>query len=267
MKVFFYRLAGSAFILGAVFGLLLTIGGLFYLWRGKTVTVGQASRMADLASRSLHTTADNLVIVDESLSKAQDNLLAIQTSTVDLASTIEQTGPAMDSMANLMGNDLPAVVNNTRKSLASAQNGAKLVDDTLRIISAIPLVGGRYKPDVPLQQSVQEVSDSLKDLPASFQKVQQSIVTTNGNLKTIQSGVNQMSSQLDQFGSNLVVARSAVQRDQSIVKEMIVQVDTLKNVLPGFFRAFYFLATTILIWLVLVQASLFMHGLELLGKE
>jgi uncharacterized phage infection (PIP) family protein YhgE len=266
MKLFFVRLAGVLLVFGAILGTLLTGGSAYYIWSTKNSVTQQLIDNIDLFDRSIHTTSDGLKVAELSLDKIRNSIALVKASTHTLASSIEQTGPSVQSLSKLVGNDLPGIVIDTRQSLTAAEDSARLVDDTLRIVSAIPFIGPRYKPAVPLQQSVQNVNQSLQNLPASFYQMQQGILTADQNMQTFKKGIDDLSLELDTFDSSLAEALSAVQQYQDISKELITRVDHFQTSFPVWLQRSYLILSLFLFWLVLLQISLLIQGLQLLGK-
>jgi hypothetical protein len=266
MNLFFVRLAGALLVFGAILGTLLTIGSAYYIWSTKSSITQQLMDNIDLFDRSIHTTSDGLKAAELSLGKIRNSLGLVKASTHTLASSIEQTGPAIQSLSKLVGNDLPGIVTNTRQSLTAAEDSARLVDDTLRIVSAIPFIGSRYKPAVPLQQSVQNVNQSLQNLPASLFQMQQGILTADQNMQAFKKGIDELSLELDTFDSSLAESVSAVQQYENISKELIIRVDHFQTSFPIWLQRSYLVLSFFLLWLAILQISLLIQGLQLLGK-
>lgn len=266
MKIFFYRITGSALIAGAFIGFLLAVAGLIYLWSSKEQNYQNINANITLLSRAVRTTSDNLQVVDQTLSNARENLKMVKSSTVSLAKTIGDTKPSFKTLSTEVGTNLPNMVSNTRSSLSSAASSAKLVDDTLRVVSAIPFVGTRYKPDIPLETALQNVSDSLKQLPDFLLQMQTGIDSTAKNLDEFKIEMDSLSLDLDKIDARLVDSQGVVHQYQDLTTELSGRIDQWQKDFSRVFNGIYWVLTLFLVWVLLVQFSLFTQGLELLSK-
>ena len=164
------RLAGIVILIGAVFGLILSIYGLYALWTVKPTVSAGIVDMLQLSNRTLDATDSLLETMSNSLAQADRDLILMKNILSDTSSTIDQATHMVDDTANLMGTDMTQFVQNTQESLTATQSTAQLVDDMLGTISKLPFIGSRYTPKVPLSQSIQNVNQSLDPLSQSFKK-------------------------------------------------------------------------------------------------
>lgn len=67
----------------------------------------------------------------------------MQTTSTEIAASLDQTAPMVEGIGILVGKNIDELILNTQSSLAVAQSSAKLVDDTLSLITALPLIGRR----------------------------------------------------------------------------------------------------------------------------
>lgn len=267
MKIVFYRVTGVLLLIGALVGGFFSIFGLVTLIQSKPAVKEQLTTDAALVSQALHTTAEGLQGIATTLSGARSNLALIQESTRKLATALEETGPTMRTTTDLIGKDLPDVIANTRRSLNAAEDSARLVDDTLRVISAIPLIGARYKPDVPLQTSIAQVSESLKGLPASFQVISKGLDTATANMNTIQLSVAALGDEYDKIDAGLSEAQDVNGRYQKIVGDLLPQADRIEQRAGAWVDNTYRIATLVLLWLILTQIAIFAQGVDWLMKR
>jgi len=151
MKHTLLRIAGITLIIAGIAGLIFSIGGLFVLASvEKTVEATLAEQLA-IIDRTLVATADGLELADASLGQAVSTTKALQTTLDNTGQAIGDTVPMVDSINDLLGQQLPATIANTQATLNSVAQSAQLVDDILGAISLIPLLGtDRYSPEVPL---------------------------------------------------------------------------------------------------------------------
>lgn len=267
MRVFLYRFVGILLIIGSLFGLALSSGGLYYLWRGKQDFSRQVTASTQLLTRSLKVTADGLSVVQSSLENAGNDLELIRASTEAMARAMEDTNPTILQSADLIGQDLPLVIIQTRRSLDAASESAKLIDDTLRVISSIPLIGARYTPEIPLQDTIDDVSDSLRGLPEDFIAVRDGIVKTANNLQGIKATIRELSVEIDRVKQNLEEANAVSGQYKSILRELSAQVDTLEQNIPRWVDTLVLILTLVLAWLIITQIAIFTQGIDWLTRR
>ncbi len=156
------RLTGVIFVIGAVFGLIISVGGLFVLWSTRQEVIRQVTGTARLFGDALTATHDTVDVVSNSLDQAATDLNSVHQMILDVSSTLDQSSGLISSTGDLIGTNMVDFITNTQTSLVSVQNSAKAVDSILTKITSVPLVGGYlgngYNPDLPLQDSVAKVN-------------------------------------------------------------------------------------------------------------
>ncbi len=259
------RLVGVIYVLASLFGLLLSVGGLFFLWSTKTVVVGDITDAADLAGRTLTATQRTINVVSDSLDQADNDLQLIQGMTNNVSSALNDSSGLITATANLVGGDLITFVDNTRTSLASVSSGARFVDDFLRVLNGVPFIGGRYKPDVPLQDSVANVSKSMEPLPGSLTKIRGELDTASNNVDTVRGQIDALTLQLDDVHGSLSNARKVVKEYNLILTDVQGRFDRFQTHLPALLNTIYLGLTAVLAWVVMTQLGLLVHGIQLLA--
>ncbi len=140
------RLAGIVILIGAVFGLILSVYGLYALWTVKPTVAAGIVDLLQLSNRTLDATDSLLETMNTSLQQADRDLILMKNILNDTSGTIDQATHTVDDTANLMGTDMTQFVQNTQESLTATQSTAQLVDDMLGTISKLPFIGSRYTP-------------------------------------------------------------------------------------------------------------------------
>ena len=102
-----------------------------------------------------------------------------------MGKSMDDSGGLIRSTADLVGVEMVGFVNNTQTSLTSVQSSARVVDDFLGLLSSLPLIGARYKPDVPLEDSIALVKTSMDPLPDSLLKIRRDLDVSAANVATL----------------------------------------------------------------------------------
>ena len=67
----FSRLTGVIYVIGAVFGIIFSLGGLFFLWTTRTEVVQTVTGTAALVGQTLEATRETIAVIEASLSQAR----------------------------------------------------------------------------------------------------------------------------------------------------------------------------------------------------
>ncbi|NLG99702.1 MAG: hypothetical protein GX491_20290 [Chloroflexi bacterium] len=257
------RLTGVICIVGALFGLLISIGGLFALWSTRERTTSSILSMVELTGQALDATRATIDVVNNSLDQAAMNLALIRGIADDVAGTLDDSEALIESTAGLIGNDMAGFVTNTQTSLASVEASARLVDDTLRVISAIPLIGPRYQPEMPLQESVAQVSDSLTPLQGSFETISRQLDVSAAHVATMRFEIETLADQVDEIDQSITQAKEVVDDYSTVLDGVQARYDKAAGNLPLALDVIYIGLTALLVWIFITQLGLLIQGLEM----
>jgi uncharacterized protein YoxC len=258
------RLAGTALLAGAVIGILLSAAGLGFVWIGAPWVETKLSGLLNLTGRTLDTTQTGLAVISNSLDQSQKTVQLMGATASDISASIDQTVPMVQSTANLAGKDMTGIIKSTQNSLASAQTSARLVDDTLNLITSLPLIGQRYSPNASLSDSIGQISKSLDGLPGSLADLQQNMNASADNLQTIREKVQNLSADIHGMDTSLGEAKLVVQSYQAQVTELQTDLGKARQSLPAAIITAKIVGSLFFIWLALAQLGLALQGVGML---
>jgi septation ring formation regulator EzrA len=267
MKTIIYRLFGILILLGAFSGVALSTGGIAIVWREQVNINTQVTENLDLLKQTMLTTTQGLDILESTLENASTKVEQIRLTSAHLADTMAATSPALDSLGELFGVKMTAIVTDTQDSLSAAESSATLIDDTLKVISAIPLIGARYAPEASLSTSIAQISTSLDALPVSFSEIEQNLSNTSTNLQTVQGDVEELYTSLEDIQNNLADAQAVIQDYQGIALKMQEKLDHFQQTIPARLKQLAWGITFVLAWLGVASLGLFTQGLELIKQR
>jgi methyl-accepting chemotaxis protein len=263
------RLTGVIFVIGAVFGLVISIGGLIVLWSTRAEVTRQITSTAHLFGEALIATQDMIEVVSTTLDKAEADLDSVHQIIQDVSGSLDQSSGLISSTGDLIGNNMVDFVSNTQTSLSSVENSAKAVDSILTKITAIPLIGAYlgngYRPDLPLQESVAKVNQSMDPLPDSLKKIRRDLDVSSANVATVQAEIAALATQVEDIQTSIKDARQVVVEYQRILSTVQARYDTFEKRLPVRIDTVYFGLTAVLIWMFITQLGMLLHGIELMG--
>ncbi len=258
MKAFLLRLVGVLLVVTSILGLIGGISGLIFTWYTVPGAIQSATSSIDLMSRTLNSTSDMLLVANDSLNQVDQNVALISSSMKDVAGSLAATSMMADSMATLIGVDLTKSLLQTQDALVSVRNSAHLIDQILNVASFLP--GTKYRRDMPLENSIVQVQESMVGLPASMAEVQDTLKQTAQNFDALQQDIDQLSVTVGDIQANLSRAEGVVSEYQSIIADMQAALDRARARLPLYMKIAAGAVTFFLIWFVIVQIPLFTKG-------
>jgi hypothetical protein len=256
------RRIGYLLIADALVGLSLAVVGLLGLWWAESRIRAGVEEFAALADRAVNTTSGLLVGIDTAVATAHDSMGTIDQTLSHVADTLDSTSRLTQSASDIAGKDIVGIVRDTQESLASMERTARLVDDTLGVIARIPLIGGRYEPEVPLHESVARVATSLGRLPTSLLSVQGDLADTSKNLSNMKADVLALSVSLGAIEDSLATLETATADYRDIAAGLQEDLSHFRQVFPRALRFATLFGTAVMLWLAIAQLGLLTQGLE-----
>lgn len=260
------QLVGYTLLGAAIIGILFSAWGLITVWRMRTPIAAGLTETLDLLDSTLQASADGLMIADDSLGQTSTAIGALEDTFQATGRTLDDSTELVNTMIGFFGQELPDTITATQTSLISAQASARVIDTTLRAMSNIPILPlPQYNPPVPLQDSLQQVSESLDPLQGSFESLESTLRSSRGNLILIGAEFDIITRQVQAINLSLTNSRAVVQDYQDVVADLQDRVNSAQAGLPRWISNLTWITTLLLIWLAITQVGLFVQGLEMLG--
>jgi methyl-accepting chemotaxis protein len=251
-----------AMIFSALLGWLISLAGLIGLWlilpqinQSSLRFIGLSKQLLDLSSQLLDTS-------DTTLGLSVDSLGQIQAGLNDVASTFGKTSPAFKSAAKLTGTDFVKMTTDTRNALISLKSTAKVIDDTMRLISKIPLVGPPYNPPAPLDVSIDNLAMSMEKLPAHLVSIQSWLDGTGNDLAILQEDTTQLANIIGTIQPQLQAAQKFSAECRQLVAELKKEMDYFSAITPQILLVIGLILSIFLVWIGISQIGPFTLGLE-----
>ena len=261
------RVAGGLLLFAAFLGTILSIAGLVVMWRSEPALTNTVLETLDLFDRTLTVTDNVLTVSDQTLSEVSTNIAQIETSLTDSSVALHSTSISASDLARLVGTDLPDTVDKTQTALNSMQKSAKFMDDFLGFVGNIPFIGAPFKPDVPLQDSINQVSTSLDAVPPDLKTMESQLKETSTDFANLQKDTDQLAEDIGKIKTHLSDANQVIRDYQQIIKESQDRLGTVRAQVRTWIRIAAWAGTALMVWLLLAQFSLFTQGLELFNRK
>lgn len=246
----------TAAVVGAISGLVMLVGfwvSTPFLYKGLMAGIDFASQGFETASSILSTGADVIA-------EAQEDVTFIAESSIHVADTLESTALLSRSMSGLVGTDLRLMAEETQKAVDTTRTSARVVDDTLRFISSIPIIGKRYQPEVPLEASIAQVSRSMEGVPASLEKIQSEMFETSRSLHSVQGDIRILYRKMNDINEELTRARTVLARYNESITEIQTLLPVVRSAAPWAFGGFVLMNSLLLVWFIIAQMALYAQG-------
>lgn len=258
------RLTAIVYIIGAIIGLILSTGGLIGLWTTKAAFTTQVNEAVSLAGRALEASSGTVEVAGHVLDRTAENLKLIHQMIGDLSDTIGSSSGMLTNTSKLVGTDMVEFVKNAQTSLDSLQTSGKLIDDFLRVVSRVPFVGKQYQPEVPLEEGFARISRSMEPLDDTFLQMKTDLDRSSASAATLKVQLEQLNKQVDTIQTELDNGQKLVTEYKSILDRAQNRYDRFNQRLPGILNAVYLLITALLLWMLITQAGMLLHGWEML---
>jgi hypothetical protein len=155
------RLAGVILMLAAVAGTIVAVGAGD---RQRTAVDDRAAaldRSLESSEEALRTADDTVALVASVIDQLAGSLVAVEAAVLDSITTIDDAEDALVKLSEISGEDLPRIVESVEDALPALIQVADVIDGTL---GALSFVGVPYDPEVPFDESLSGVADSIAGL-------------------------------------------------------------------------------------------------------
>lgn len=204
------------------FTLILALLLIFFLIFTRLMLGNQLDNFTEQSGQLISNTKETLTIIEKSLPNINSTLTYTQISIGNLRTTGEKLPDLLDNVGTLIGSDFADLTIEGQKSLETAANSAKIIDETLSFLSRIPFLNLNYDPEQPLEKGLRDLSASFSLLPANLQQIESDLDSATENI----SG---FSDQLDPIDESLNEVLESVQGLKLKFVAYQTTLDTINN--------------------------------------
>jgi len=258
---------GNLLILLAICGIIFSVLGIGLTWYFKPMVQESVFVIVDLLDQIFINTEAGLVVVNNALGSAISNLDTISSTLVNLNTTIDSISDSLNSSADLIGGDLRLTLIDTQTALSSASSSAGLVDNTLRFIASIPLLGADYRPEVPLSESLQQVSDSMSEVPEAFLEIEQYILETESGMVNLKSDITELANEIEEYEQDLLAAKTIISEYDLVIEDLREQLSDFRKNSTTFFLIASLILTGGFFFLGVSQISVIKQTIDYRRRE
>lgn len=264
---FSYETIGKILIILSSIGLLFSIAGIIFSWAIKPGLQRSLLEISESIEDTLVNTDQGLIVLDSALDNVNSNLEIIVSTFDNLDGTLNGISISMESSAVLVGDDLRQTLVETQIALSSAATSAELIDRTLSIIAAIPFLGAKYQPEVPLHTSLESVAVSMDDIPGSLEEMEMSLSDASKGLVLLNDNLSELSDDMAKFEADLKDAQDILVEYRRIIGDTESQINTFNKNLPRNLLFVNLFVTGILFSLGIAQSITLFQGIAFIEGE
>lgn len=153
---------------GLIMMLSAVLGGVAVLIASGQLRTAADERVAAIdeslaaSTEALRTADDTVAIVASVVERLAGSLVAVEDAAVDSIATLDDAENGLSKLAEISGEDLPRIVESLQEAMPALIQVADVIDGTLGTLS---IVGVPYDPDVPFDESLAGVAESIENLP------------------------------------------------------------------------------------------------------
>jgi methyl-accepting chemotaxis protein len=262
------RAIGLSLIIGGILGVCVSVAGIVLVWASAGPVNRQVAVFAGTSQEALAGASQMLTVTAQALDTAQMQLAGVDGTLGSVAVSLQDTASTTRAFGRLASGDLAQVITDTRTALKLVSTTAGAVDDTLRVVTQLPLVGsGRYRPKVPLATSIDRVQQSLAPVPGQLVDIGDQLGSAAGSIETIGGSLGRVGANVSQAEASLRQARDAVGSYQQTVAGLQDRAAHLEEDIARVLRIARAFATLALLWLLVAQVGLLTQGYEWLRRE
>lgn len=267
MKKSFKRVTGGLLLAAALFGWAIGLLGLAGLWLLEPRAEVQVDNMVKFLSSTVETTDSLITLTDTALGDIEESMTSMQQAADAAVKALDNTATITDDLADLTGEDFPRMVGEIQAALGTMSASAKLVDDTLFLFSKIPLVGGRYEPEVPLATSVDNIDKSLERVPQMLERMKTNLNSASGSMEGIQDSVKALSGNVSNLNQQIGQTRELVTKYRELLKQLETRLASIQPHARTAVRGTAIILSLFIIWFLVAQLGLWTQGAELWSQE
>jgi peptidoglycan hydrolase CwlO-like protein len=266
MKKNISRIIGFLLILLASSSLLISGFFLIQIWKAREPLMENLTTGLDLFSDTLSTTEDGLDVIEGALENTATIVNSLEEAILSIAQSVHDSSLVVDSVAELIGEDIQTTIDNTQVSIDSAQASAQVIDNILSTLSRIPLINLEYQPEVPLHEALNDISITLEDLPDSLSTVEDKLKTTSDNLTDFETQVLDLLENIELVRGNISEAQDVVNEYQLELKQLQNWLVTIQDSMPRWITLSAWVISFIIFWIAITQIGMLVQGLERLSR-
>lgn len=262
------KLIGTIFSITGMLGIFLALSILITTWVLTPRLIRSSKSLLSSSSAILNTTSEGLLVLKQSLETTETSLEVISFSVDSLSNSFVNLNYLSNNTGDLIGNNFVNLLDDTKISLDSSSKSAKLVDETLKVLAGIPLLGLDFRPDVPLHSSLADLSADITILKNELLTIEGFIDQVSNDFSSLDQSTRDIDDQISSFSTQIANAKSVVDSYILIIDQFSTRVSNVQEHISLWINIFVVLLSLLLIWLGLINLMPLLQARDIMfGKQ
>lgn len=280
MRLVLRRVLGGFIVLAALIGLAAGLFGAVKLQPTARVLEQDIVGGLDHGLETFEVVSGTLQVLIKAVDDTAQVVDSAVASSQDTQQTLQSLQPAVLELSDIAGTDLPASVEAIQGAMPALEQAGRTVDRALRTLAAfewsatIPVVNYRlglglgvdYDPDMPLDESIAEVSDGLAELPTQLEGIETGLINTHHNLSETITSIGQVGGNLAAVSQDLAEMSATLHTYSAMTDGATGQLRDMRWNIRDQIARTRLILTAILAWLALSQMAPLYLGCSLLSS-
>jgi len=273
------RVLGIIFILIAIVGVLLSIGGIIISQRAIDGIGVSLDQTLELTADTLDNVQATLLLTKTTVEQVGDSLDTVGQTALNVSTTLSSTQPLLAQVTQVATGDVPDSLDSVQAAIPNVAEAAGAIDDTLRILNSfkvdrkifgIPInfdLGIDYQPGEPLDETVLVLATSLDGIPDELRSMKSNLEIANENLAVIGQNLEVIAGDMDQINATVAEIDPLLDEYIRLTTETSDLLRLTQSQIDGQLELAQLALMGLFIWLGINQIVPFYLGLTLLKGE
>jgi ABC-type transporter Mla subunit MlaD len=212
-------------VAGVAGAILAVLGG----WLGFVLIGNLAAGLdASLAAAGtvLATTTEAVDVIDGVLDDTAAALSSMEDTLQGGQEGMEEAAALAAGLGTLVTEEVPEALDGVLASMPALVDTARVIDRTMRALS---LVGVDYDPEVPLDQSISGIEQTLEPLPEQLRAQQAALEGLSASMAAMAASLGDLSTQVAALGDGLSDASGLIDEYRASVGDVSAVVESARS--------------------------------------
>ena len=223
----------------------------------------------------LDTVNESLILTKSTVGSLSEGLATVEDTAENVSVAIDDTRPLLQQASTVTTQRVPESIETFQEGLPALIEVAGTVDETMRTLSnfnvdrrilGIPLsfdLGVDYDPEVPFDETVEELGASLEGMPEQLRSLEESMSVTDDNMRAISRNVSEIGRDLSAINEDVAEIEPLLDEYISTVREISDALRQARLSVRRQLDQMRIVVTVIMVWFGLMQIAPLYLGWEL----
>ncbi|MFW5940220.1 MAG: hypothetical protein ACOCXI_00355, partial [Chloroflexota bacterium] len=261
------RILGIVMLAIGLSGVILSLAGLIAGHRFVDAIGAGLETNLTLTVESLETVKETLILTKVTVRQMDEGLGTVQETADNVSVAIDDTRPLLQEASVVTTQEIPQSIEVFQEAMPALREVAGTIDETMRTLDSfnvdrsilgIPLafdLGVEYDPEVPFDESVNQIGESLEGVPEQLRGLEEDMELAGQNMQTISRNVSDIATNLGTINSTIAEVEPLLDDYIAIITELGDSARQSRLMLQRQIDQVKIVVTVVMIWFGLTQAA------------